>query len=241
MASQPYRTVVRRQHPRHREIVTLVCILAVLVLLGTGYLLGRQQDDLAPRVVRDGKTLPRQQEQGLKAELTMLRTRYEVDRAALEMVRSELASQKLQIAELEEGIQFYRSLMAPGEIDQGLSLGGIELVPVDGDRRFAFRLVVQQEARKHSTLEGELYAEVLGTLDGERKSYPLSQLSEDVDSGIIRLRFKYFQAIEGELELPPGFEATTINVIASANKPKEMEASAQYPWQPQVRFTHVGR
>lgn len=240
MASQQYRTVVRHEHPRHREIVILVCTLAALVLLGVGYVLGSQQRAQAPGSASSG-ALPQGQARELEAELTMLRTRYEVDRAALEMVRSEIASQKLQIAELEEGIQFYRSLMAPGEIDRGLSLGAIELVPANGDRRFAFRLVAQQEARKHSTLEGELYAEVLGTQDGERRSYPLSQLSEDVDSSVIRLRFKYFQSIEGELELPEGFEPSAVTVIASATKPNEMEASAQYAWQPQERFTHVGR
>lgn len=232
---------MRREHPRHRQRVILFCALAALVLLGIGYVLGSWQQPLAPGKGSVGRVLSNGPEQELEAELTMLRTRYEVERAALEMVRSEIASQKLQIAELEEGIQFYRSLMAPGEVDRGLSLGAAELVPVNGDRRFAFRLVAQQEALQHSTLEGELYAEVLGTLDGEQKSYPLSELSEDIESSVVRLRFKYFQSIEGELELPAGFEPGTLTVIASATKPREMEASAQYPWQPQERFTHVGR
>lgn len=219
----------------------LVGTLAALVLLGAGYLLGMQQEVAPAGVVFEGEPLPAGQAQDLEAELTMLRTRYEVDRAALEMVRGEIASQKLQIAELEEGLQFYRSLMAPEDIDRGLSLGGLELVKTDGERRYAFRLVAQQEARMHTTLEGELYAEVLGMLDGKRISYPLAQLSDDVQSSVIRLRFKYFQSIEGVLELPAGFEASTVTVIASATRPEEMEASAQYPWQPQERFTHVGR
>ena len=240
MSSESYRTVVQLRHPRHREIVAGVSLVALLLALGIGYLLGKGAPGQGPAApVTQGAELD-PAPQSLQDELAMLRTRNEVDRAALEMVRSELAQQKLQLAELEEGIQFYRSLMAPGEIGQGLSLRPIELVPVGIDRRFAFRLVAQQEARKHSTLQGELYAELIGTENGERKVYPLSSLSDDLDSSVIRLRFKYFQPIEGELMLPAGFQPETISVIASATKPRDMEAREQFPWNPQEKFTNVG-
>ena len=240
MSRENYRTVVQLRHPRHREIVTGVSVLALLLTLGIGYLLGKgTPGDSAAAPVTPGAA-PDPAPESMQDELAMLRTRNEVDRAALEMVRSELAQQKLQIAELEEGIQFYRSLMAPGEIGQGLSLRPIELVPAGIDRRYAFRLVAQQEARKHSTLEGELYAELIGIENGERKVYPLSSLSDDLDSSVIRLRFKYFQPIEGELTLPAGFQAETISVIASATKPRDMEAREQFPWNPQEKFTNVG-
>jgi hypothetical protein len=240
MSRDNYRTVVQLRHPRYREIVSGVSVLALLAALGIGYLLGKDSASTATTApAAPGKGVD-PAPQSLQDELTMLRTRNEVDRAALEMVRSELAQQKLQIAELEEGIQFYRGLMAPGEIGQGLSVRPIELVPTGVDRRFAFRLVAQQEARKHSTLQGELYAELIGTENGERKVYPLSSLSDDLDSSVIRLRFKYFQPIEGELLLPAGFQPETVSVIASATKPRDMEAREQFSWNPQEKFTNVG-
>ncbi len=240
MASENYRTVVQLRHPRYREIVAALSVLALLVALGVGYLLGLGASDAGPQAADPASSDTEDAPQSVQDELTMLRTRYEVDRAALEMVRSELAQQKLQIAELEEGIQFYRSLMAPEEIGQGLSLRPIELVPTGVDRRYAFRLVAQQEARKHNTLQGELYAELIGTENGERKVYPLSSLSDDLDSSVIRLRFKYFQPIEGEVQLPEGFQPETLSVIASATKPRDMEAREQFTWNPQEKFTNVG-
>jgi len=241
MSVENYRTVVKLQHPRHREIVVGLSVLALLVALALGYWLGLGNRGAAMVAESQAAIVDTGEPSTAGDELAMLRTRNEVDRAALEMVRSELAQQKLQIAELEEGIQFYRSLMAPGEIAQGLSLRPIELVPTSDSERFAFRLVAQQEARKHSTLQGELYAELVGTVDGQRKSYPLSSLSEDLDSSVITLRFKYFQSIEGELTLPPGFEPESISVIASASKPRDMEAREKFSWAPQEKFTHVGK
>lgn len=242
MTVENYRTVVKLQHPRHREILVGLSVLALLLALGLGYLLGMGNSGPATfpaseaTVAAAAGDVPPPND-----ELAMLKTRNEVDRAALEMVRSELTQQKFQIAELEEGIQFYRSLMAPGEMTQGLSLRPVELVPTADEGRYAFRLVAQQEARKHSTLEGELYAELVGNVGGQRKSYPLSSLSEDLDSSVIRLRFKYFQSIEGELTLPPDFQPESISVIASASKPRDMEAREKFSWDPQEKFTHVGR
>ena len=177
----------------------------------------------------------------LEGELEVQLTRREVDQQALEMVRGEIAAQKEQISGLEEGLRFYRSLMAPGEIAQGLSLRPIELVALDKPNSFAFRIVAQQEARKHSQLKGDLSVDVVGVLEGEQVSYPLAELSEDVEGLDVPLRFRYFQSIEGELELPDGFEPGSVNLVARASSPRKAEVRVQFPWQLQERFTHVGK
>lgn len=130
--------------------------------------------------------------------------------------------------------------MAPAEISQGLSLRALELVALEGSR-YAYRIVAQQEARKHQLLKGTLAARVFGMLGEEQVSYPLSELSDDVEDIAIVLRFRYFQAIEGEITLPPGFEPGGVSVVASASTPRKAEARAEFPWHVQERFTHVGK
>lgn len=177
----------------------------------------------------------------LQAELEMVRTRYAVDREALEMVREEIAKQKEKIASLEEGIRFYRDLMAPGEIAEGLSLREPELVARDDPSTYAFRLVAQQEARKHELLKGELHVEVFGEQAGESVSYPLARLSDDVEDEVVALRFRYFQSLEGELTLPADFDPRGISVVATVTSPRKSEVRERFPWHVQERFTHVGR
>jgi hypothetical protein len=101
--------------------------------------------------------------------------------------------------------------------------------------------VVQQETRKHELLKGELSAEVFGTLGEEPASYSLAELSDDIGGSALPLRFRYFQAIEGELILPAGFEPLGVSVVASSSTPRKAEVREQYPWQLQERFTHVGK
>jgi hypothetical protein len=174
-------------------------------------------------------------------ELEVLRTRREVDRRALEMVRVEIATQKEQIADLEEGLRFYKSLMIPGEINQGLSLRPLELLAREQPGHYAFRIVAQQQALKHQLLKGSLVAEVNGTREGEPVSYPLASLSSDLDEEAMALRFRYFQAIEGELRLPAGFEPAGVTVVATINSPRKFQVREEFSWQLKERFTHVGK
>ncbi|KAA1192068.1 hypothetical protein F0M18_11180 [Pseudohalioglobus sediminis] len=176
----------------------------------------------------------------LEAQLDVERTQAQVDKQALEMVRREIAVQKEQIAGLVEGLGFYRSLMAPGEIAQGLSLRPLELVAQD-DGEYGFRIVAQQEARKHALLKVDLFAELVGVRAGERVSYSLAELSDDVDSNPIPLRFRYFQSVEGTLSLPENFEPRSVRLLAKTASPREMEAQEEFPWQVKEKFTHVGK
>ncbi len=239
MTSDKYRTIVKRQHVRHRETRLLLGVLAVVSLLGLGYILGQHA---TPRELSQ-PLIPAVDEEldGLRDNFEVQRVQHQLDIATLEIVRKELAAQKDQIFQLEEGLQFYKSLMAPEAIAQGLSLRELELVATDEPDRFAFRLVAQQEALKHPLLKGSLSIELFGQWDGDEKSYPLAKLSTDFEESTVDLRFRYFQAIEGELQIPHGFEPRSFRVVAKASSPHTAEIREEYPWEVQERFTYVGK
>jgi hypothetical protein len=217
-------------------------------MLVAGFYLGQKATysgkGIDPQVYREMEAeLPaaRKKIHELQAELDVVQTRHAVDREGLEIVRRDIAAQKEQIASLDEGLEFYRSLMAPGEIAQGLSLRVPELVRRELSSTYAFRIVAQQEARKHDLLKGEISVEVFGVAGGEQVSYSIDQLSDDIEQNVMELRFRYFQAIEGELTLPGGFDPEGITVVAKASSPRKAEVSERFAWRIQERFTHVGK
>lgn len=175
------------------------------------------------------------------AEMAISRTRQEVDKHALELVRKELAGQRQEIAGLEEALGFYRSLISPGEISPGLSLRGMELMAGDQPRQYLYRIVVQQDARKHQQLKGELEVMISGVLGGEQVQFPLAELSEDFRGDGASLQFRYFQSSEGMMVLPEGFEPGSVRVEARTLKPHKYDIREEYPWQVKERFTHVGK
>ena len=239
--------VVQHDPARRRLVIGLLVLAAVLLPLGGYFAGGYSSVATIDAAVSELETL-RQRQMLAERELDELRqwkmnreTREDVDGNALELVRQRLAEQQALITELEQGIRFYKSLMAPGEVEDGLSIRGIDLVPGLVRDSYQFRVLVQQSARKHDVLTGELRVEIQGQQGGEPMSYELSVLSEQVPKSQIRLKFKYFQAIDGELTLPDGFVPRKMVAYAKSTRPRKVEVRKEFPWSVQEKLTHVGQ
>ena len=248
MTAHRHRAITLSSRHRRKQIIRLGAVLILALTLLLGFYLGqrsaRDAMELDPESYRSMQlALPAAQQElaALQGEMETQFTRHEVDRRALEMVRRDMADQKQRIADLEENLRFYKGLMAPEEVARGLSLRAIELVAQQEPRRYAYRIVVQQEARKHELLKGKLAVEVVGVLAGQEVNYPLVGLSDELTEELLVLSFRYFQAIQGYMTLPEGFVPTDVRVVASVSSPQKIEAREQYPWHLQESFTHVGK
>lgn len=62
------------------------------------------------------------------------------------------------------------------------------------------------------------------------QSHSLNSLSEQLQGDDIKLRFKYFQAIDGSLQLPAGFEVDRIDIVARATAPKKVQVEKHFSW-----------
>ena len=113
--------------------------------------------------------------------------------------------------------------------DAGLCLVEEARVPA-AVQRFGFlckrRWVAQQQARKHPEVKGSLSAQVLGRRAGEEASYPLGELSKEFGGESVPLAFRYFQAVEGDLELPAGLVEVPQEVETQL-LPAELEARSR--------------
>ena len=225
----------------------LALALSMALSLVAGMYLGRQSAyrnmNVAPNTLSALQTELSAVREALKVtqgDLQMQRTRHEVDSRALELLRSEMAEENERTADLEEGLQFYRSMVVSEDMAAGLSLRKPELVPGKSPGTLAYRIFIQQKERDYEMVEGTLSVEVFGLKGAAEVSYPLAALSKDFDRRAATLHFRYFQAVEGELALPEGFEPKGLTVVARASKPRETQVREQFPWELQERFINVG-
>lgn len=167
---------------------------------------------------------------GFEQLIENTKTAAEVDRNASEDVRQEVIVLKDEIAKLTEENSFYRGLMAPNDKSSGLSIGSVELVRARDSENYNYKVVVQQLATRHNVLSGTLSFTVFGRQNGIEARYPLMVLSGDVNEEKIKLRFKYFQVVEGELGLPEGFEAEGIEIEANTGGKKPQQAFKKFGW-----------
>ena len=228
-----------------RRLSVLVLLFAAL-LVG-GFCLGRYTAHEGVLVIpealvsaRSRLSESRETLHAALAEVQRLRTQHEVDSRALEMLRLEMAAEKERIADLEEGLSFYRSMVVSDGGD-GLRLLKPELVQGDTPERVSYRFFVQQLAREYQRVEGQLSVDVFGDRDEKEVRYALGELSDGFSEDSAALHFRYFQAIEGALTLPDGFVPRSVIVLVRTSKPRESEFRAEYPWELQERFIHVGR
>jgi len=166
----------------------------------------------------------------LQQQVTNINLGAEVDRQASESVRQEVIALKDQLAKLEEDNSFYRNLMAPTGNKRGLTFGSVEIVDSEKPRVYNYKVVMQQLAINHQLLNGQLTFNVVGKLNGFDATFSLNQLSEQVTTDAIRLRFKYFQTIQGELSLPDGFEPERIELVAKSTGGNAVTIEKRFGW-----------
>ena len=222
----------------------LLLVLALLAGIYVGWVMAHKEMGISPRHAVDSAQVElsalREKLAVVRGDIQAQRTRHNVDSRALELVRSEMVAQKELTATLEEGLRFFRSLMVSEGDAAGLSLRDPELVAGGTPSRIKYRIFVQHQSRAHETVEGALSLQVFG-FEGEKAvRYALPQLSEELDDLAMSLHFRYFQAVEGALTLPAGFEPTGLAVMAEATKPRKMKVREEFPWELQKQFINVG-
>lgn len=235
--SKQYRMTVVPYRPYRRFLLwATVCVLFAASVYGS-FLAGKQyaQGDYSNTVSeRDELRLlnenNRQEIERLEQQVANLNLGSQVDRKANEAIRSEMVALKQRIDELEQDNQFYRDLMTPAPGDNGIVIDIPVIKPVSEPGHYKYNLVVKQIAAKHSTVTGYLEFVLSGRQGEEVQRFPLKQLSEKVDTDRLKLKFKYFQRISGQMVLPDGFEPQQISVKIVAQTPRKTTIEKKFGW-----------
>jgi hypothetical protein len=235
--TKPPRLVVVPYRPVRKLLTSLSLALLVGLAVAASYAIGHhrgislQADAVVERnALRIERSRLSREAEELRQEVANLKLGTQVDHKASEEVRTQVIQLKAQVAELEEDITFYRGLMAPSDNASGLTIGSLNVLATGVPRQYSYKLVVQQLATNHQVLSGSLKVTIIGWRDNEQVSIPLHQLSEQIEDENIRLRFRYFQSIEGRLTLPEGFEPERIELLARSTGANATTAEKKFGW-----------
>lgn len=235
--SKQYHMVVVPHRPVRRALIIVLLLVAAGAAVAASYYWGyhqgmtQQADAVAERDrLREEVSVLTRESEELRQQVANLRLGSEVDQQASDEMRKEVIKLEEQIAALEEDITFYRGLMAPGDNNTGLTIGALNVIGTDIPREYEFKLVVQQLATDHQVLSGYLNFNVVGRRGEQTETIPLHELSNQVDNEDIRLRFRYFQNIEGRLTLPEGFEPERIELTAQSTGSDRKTVEKKFGW-----------
>lgn len=222
---------VRKHHPMrvipHRPFIRMLSYLGVILAFVLGvvisYYAGMYRASNAEQAVNDSKAEQlKQSSNQLSQELTQLRTNAEVDRQTIEEMRQLVMTQKAQMAAAERDLGVYKDLLSPHVKTNplGVSFGLFTVFALPEKNHFSYKLVVQKLSTKEADFSGTLEFSVSGLQAGKSIQLSLHQISTQVTSASIPLDFKYFQTLEGELQLPRDFIPQTVELVVNTDNKK---------------------
>ena len=236
--SKQERMVVVPHRPGQRALFTLLVLIGVALSAagGWGYayyttVLTQEGDKAEKNELLAQLSEARKKNENLERQVAILDRTSAVDKQTGLELQETLTSLRQRVAQLEEDVLFYRKVVEEETKETGLVIEQLDIDATRSSDRYRYKLVMrQQDADGDTYLAGHVNFNLVGQLRGQQVVLPLRDLSEAEVDLDIRLRFKYFQNIEGEFVLPEGFQPDRIQIAAVATEPVSKRFSEEFGW-----------
>ena len=202
--------------------VSLLVAAAVGVLWGASVAQGqiRENTDLTQRVQgldTDNKAL--------RARLTDSELTIETQKATSVALRDELTQLYKVNADLETELGFFRKIMAPGEVPEGVQIERFEVEPI-GNLQWAVRVTLIHVAERHKVVAGDVEFSLIDEVDGS--DIELAATDEAGSVLASEYRFRYFQTIEQRVLLAADDQPKAVKVTVRGKK--GVIAETEFAW-----------
>ena len=153
----------------------------------------------------------------------------DIDKQACTDVKSSLATEQAESADLREQLAFYRGIVTPREANAGMRVYDFRIGHDAKSGQYHLDLVLIQSAQHDKRVGGHIDVVIQGVQNGLRKSLNLS----DIATGDVRnlvFSFKYFEEFGGNFRLPDGFRPLRANVAVVPDGNTQAKVESEYDW-----------
>ncbi|MDZ4263582.1 MAG: DUF6776 family protein [Pseudomonadota bacterium] len=165
--------------------------------------------------------------QALGEQVTMLERTRLVDDESADEVRNTLVQLQNEVLELREEVDFYRGIISPADRQAGLDIQSFKLSSGGEKGLYHYDLVMTQVLLNQRIVSGSVKVFVQGVQDGVPVTLDFKKLSPN-NSVTEAFKFRYFQALAGDIRLPEGFVARAVQVEITSGGSNSMNKS--FPW-----------
>ena len=233
--SKQHRMVVVPYRPLYKVVVFLVFIILMGVFGRLIYEYGNNQGlELKVEVVREKELVSKQLVEArvliseMRQQLSDLTLGSEIDNQANEEVRQTIENQRNRLAAQDEEINFYKGVMVPNAGSKGLRIERLD-VSSNAAGKVRYSLLLTQVVDKRGYVKGGVQLSLLGQNDGQEKALQLGEQGRE-KAEAIKFRFRYFQNIAGEVQLPKGFVPREFMVVAQSSEPIAQRLEKTFDW-----------
>jgi exonuclease VII small subunit len=167
----------------------------------------------------------------LRDSLARAERSLQMDHSAYQELDRSLKVSSQEIVRLREELNFYRNIISPPNKKSGLRIQSLKLEAADADdttatSKYHYKMVLIQALKHDRKITGKARFEITGVQGGANTTIRFPQTADKS----INFSFKYFQDIEGQIELPQNFEPQTIKVNVTSRGRNAESIEQVYPW-----------
>lgn len=147
----------------------------------------------------------------LEQQVATLTRSDQISREANRDLQGTLAERDEEISALRADVAFYERFVGSTAQRRGLAVHELKMSP-QTDQAWHYTVTLTQNLNRGAVSSGRLTLSVEGTQDGKLQQLDWAALRQQPDAEGVEYSFKYFQQVEGEIVLPPGFQPLRISV-----------------------------
>ena len=233
--SKLHHMVVVPYRPLYKVMIFIVFLFAMAVFGWLTYEFGNNQGlELKVEVAREKDLISKELGEAralineMRREIADLTVGGEIDNQANEEVRQTIENQQNLLAAQNEEISFYKGVMLPNVANKGLRIERLD-VSSNVPGRVRYSLLLTQVVDKHDYVQGGVRISLLGQNDGQEETIQISDSGRD-EAEAITFRFRYFQNIMVEQQLPNGFVPREVMVVVQTSGLNAQRLEKTFDW-----------
>lgn len=235
--SDGHKLVIRRERTGRRRFFAALALFVAVLALAAAYLLGEHRGGYlrfatAREISRLESALKAQTKRNadLQGRTAFLEHSLALAASSASALKTSLAAQQGQLAELKQNLAFYEGLVKPKDSSGApVRIAGLQVMPTGALREYEFQIVlVRTDGKKKPPLRGVCNVTVTGLRNGKTEHLPLRTISSSASDTALRFTLGYFANLAGTLALPTGFEPKQVDVEVELQGGEKVNGS--YSW-----------
>ncbi len=200
----------------------LFLLIAIIICLFCGYRLGNFYHAYQAQTLNEQSTRLEtlyQQQDKQQSRINTLEVELAVEHLANQRTQLLLKSMEKAHYQVKKDLAFYQKVMAPEKQADGLVIDNFIMAPTESPNHYRFNVTLVQQKLKKAYAKGYVDIVISGSLANKPSTLKLSDIST-LDKKSRSFSFKYFQVIEGVINLPENFKPEKVDVSAILPKGK---------------------
>lgn len=166
----------------------------------------------------------------LREQVAILERSSQIDQQAAQDVKADLGQLETELQGAREEIEFYRGIVAPGDVQSGLRIHRFAMVNGTDAGEYHYDLVLTQLKRNDRYVTGVVDWKIAGLMLGEPGELALAGVTNPAVRQL-KFRFRYFQELAGTITLPDGFEPEKVILeVIPEGKGKPQPVKQTFDW-----------